>query len=220
MTNRSQAQDNKIQRRLESGVQALIAAGQDFHRRGWSLATSSNYSILLASDPLQILMTASGKAKENLSWQDFVVVNESSQIERAASPSIDKSSLRPSAETALHLLLIKKWQAEAVLHTHSIFATMLSQKHAAEGQITIQGFEILKALNGCHTHECSITIPIFENNQNMAELAIEIEEKRAQISHAFLLKGHGLYTWGQSFEEAKKHLEALEFLFELIYRLE
>jgi methylthioribulose-1-phosphate dehydratase len=37
-------------------------------------------------------------------------------------------------------------------------------------------------------------------------------------AHGFLIRRHGLYTWGQDLAEAKRHLETLEFLFEAIER--
>jgi methylthioribulose-1-phosphate dehydratase len=36
--------------------------------------------------------------------------------------------------------------------------------------------------------------------------------------HGFLLRGHGLYTWGASLQEAKRHVEILEFLMEALVR--
>ncbi len=203
---------------IDAGIEKLIAIGRDFHRRGWSLATSSNYSIVLTADPLSLLMTSSGKDKGDLHPEDFAIVNENSKVVSAAHPSGDVTKLRPSAEAALHVLIAREWQAGSILHTHSIYSSLLSMKHASEGQISFEGLEMLKALNGVSSHEAKISIPIFENNQDMNYLASLINKRKETISHAFLLKGHGLYAWGTTFEEAKRQLEALEFLLEFQVR--
>jgi methylthioribulose-1-phosphate dehydratase len=39
-----------------------------------------------------------------------------------------------------------------------------------------------------------------------------------RAAHGFLISGHGLYTWGQSIAEAERHVEILEFLFEVVGR--
>lgn len=204
---------------INDGIQKLQSLGRDFHARGWSLATSSNYSIVISRQPLLLLMTASGKDKGCLCPSDFVIVDNSARIMRPAIESQDSTQLRPSAEADLHISIARLFGAYCVLHTHSIWSTVLSTKWPNKQCLSIAGLEMLKALNGIKTHEESISIPIFENTQDMKAMSALIEEKSNIISHAFLLKGHGLYTWGTSFEEAKRHLEALEFMLETCGRL-
>ncbi len=199
-------------------IEKLQSIGHDFHRRGWSLATSSNYSIVISKEPLLLLMTASGKDKGSLCPADFAIVDENTKVVQAAHPSGDSKSLQSSAEAALHIAIAQTWQAGSVLHTHSVFSTVLSEKHAKDGALNIKGLEMLKALSGVRTHDTSISIPIFENNQDMSVLASIVKNRKDTISHAFLLRGHGLYTWGTTFEEAKRHTEALEFLLEVTAR--
>lgn len=204
---------------LEAQVEMLQTAGRDFHARGWSLATSSNYSIVISKNPIQLLMTASGKDKGDLTRADFVIVDESCQVLRAACDDNGKNeNLRPSAEAPLHLMIAQEWQAGAILHTHSVWSTILSESHD-DGKLSLSGLEMLKALRGVSTHETTVNIPVFDNNQDMQALSALVRKNKDSITHAFLLKGHGLYTWGTSFEEAKRHIEALEFLFEVQGRL-
>ncbi len=203
---------------VNSGIELLRAAGSDFHRRGWSLATSSNYSIVVSRDPLRLLMTASGKDKGALSENDFVLVDESAKVVSAARTSNDDKTLRPSAEAALHVMLANEYDAGSILHTHSVWSTVLSEKYAAKGAIEISGMEMLKALSGIKTHETSVSIPIFANNQDIDALAQLARNHKPSLRHAFLVRGHGLYTWGINFEEAKRQIEAIEFLLEVIGR--
>ena len=81
----------------------------------------------------------------------------------------------------------------------------------------LEGYELLKGLSGVTTHAHLERVPILENSQNYAELAGQLAaalEANPQ-AHGVLLSRHGLYTWGQSVAEARRHLEALEFLFEV-----
>jgi methylthioribulose-1-phosphate dehydratase len=127
---------------------------------------------------------------------------------------------RPSAETLLHLAVVRLTGAGAVLHTHSVWSNILSDAHMSEGGIHIEGYEMLKGLDGITTHEHREWLPIIENSQQMQSLAHSVEESLNErpLSHGFLLRRHGLYTWGRDLAEAKRHIEILEFLLEVIGR--
>ncbi len=79
---------------------------------------------------------------------------------------------------------------------------------------------MLKGLAGVRTHQHREWLPILENSQDMVELADRVSRTLQQSPgiHGFLLKEHGLYTWGVSLEEAKRHVEILEFLMEVLVR--
>jgi methylthioribulose-1-phosphate dehydratase len=127
---------------------------------------------------------------------------------------------RPSAETLLHLSVVRLRQAGAVLHTHSVWSNILSDVYMVGGGIYIEGYEMLKGLDGITTHEHREWLPIIENSQEMQSLALSVEESLNQHprSHGFLLRRHGLYTWGRDLTEAKRHIEILEFLLEVMGR--
>lgn len=194
---------------------ALIRIGREFHRRGWSLATSSNYSVVVNRTPLRLLLTGSGFDKGRLRPEHFVEVDEEGQSTSAAQP-------KPSAETLLHVVLARSAGAGAVLHTHSVWGTLLSEAKAAHGSLRLHGYEMLKALAGVTSHEHTLELPIFANTQDIRELAGQIErrllDRPATLRHGFLIAGHGLYTWGANVAEARRHVEALEFLFEVVGR--
>ncbi|MGH9849293.1 MAG: class II aldolase/adducin family protein, partial [Blastocatellia bacterium] len=90
----------------------------------------------------------------------------------------------------------------------------------AAGGLAIEGYEMLKGLDGVRTHEHREWLPIIENSQDMPALARTVEQALAKHTdaHGFLLRGHGLYTWGDSLAEAKRHVEILEFLLEVVGR--
>jgi methylthioribulose-1-phosphate dehydratase len=192
-------------------IEALREIGLLFHSRGWSVGTSSNYSVVLGRTPLRLLITASGRDKGRLRPDDFTVVDAEGQ-------RVDETSPRPSAETLLHTTLARLLEVGAVLHTHSVPATVLSDAHFGAGAVEIAGFEMLKGLAGVTTHDTRASIPILDNNQDMAAMAraVAAELGKGKPVHAFLVRGHGLYTWGRDLDEARRHVEILEFLFEVL----
>ena len=182
----------------------LCAVGKECYDNGWSPATSSNYSIRY--DHKLCAITSSGKHKGRLQPEDILLVDFSGT---AISPG------KPSAETLLHTQLYQYDEnIGAVLHTHSPASVMLSQFLKSDN-LKIQGWELLKALPGIKSHEESVTIPIFNNNQDIKKLSQLVDEKiKKSTFHAYLIKGHGIYTWGKNLDECFCHLEALESLME------
>jgi len=206
-------------------IDALRAVGREFHGRGWSLGTSSNYSVILGREPLELLVTASGKDKSALGRDDFVRVDREGRV-------VDGSDRRSSAETLLHCTIAELVPSVgAVLHTHSPWGTILSGADllpdAAVGNLRIAGYEMLKGLEGIATHDTHEDVPIFANTQDMRELSARIRERFAGLDftapgrpplHGFLIARHGLYTWGRDLAEARRHIEIYEFLFECVAR--
>ncbi len=190
----------------------LADIGRNFHQRGWVLGTSGNFSAVLQAEPLRLLITASGMDKGQLSAEQFVVLDKYATVQSGTG--------KPSDETSLHLTLIQQQSARAVLHTHSVWSTLLSDAFASQSGLTLTGWEMLKGLAGVRTHEHREWVPILENSQDMTALAEELTTvlREHPAAHGFLLRGHGLYTWGQSISEAKRHIEIFEFLFELTGR--
>jgi methylthioribulose-1-phosphate dehydratase len=194
-------------------ISGLIETGRDFHRRGWSLGTSSNYSVVVAGDPLTLLLTGSGFDKGRLEPNQFVLVDDAGRALEASFP-------KPSAETMLHVVLARAVGAGSILHTHSVYGTLLSERFLAEGHLVIEGYEMLKGLAGITTHETAVHIPIFANTQDIPSLAAQVEERLRDplvpLRHGFLIAGHGLYAWGENLATARRHIEVLEFLFAVI----
>ena len=178
--------------------------------------TSSNYSVVVNRNPLQLVVTASGKDKGNLSREDFVLVGEDGQPVHEGQP-------KSSAETMLHCMAASCLpDVGAILHTHSVWATILSDRFAPQGGISISGYEMLKGLSGVATHEHTEWIPIFENTQDIPALAEKVkaamEDPQTKLDHCYIIRRHGIYTWGKDLAEAHRQIEILEFLFECIGR--
>jgi methylthioribulose-1-phosphate dehydratase len=193
----------------------LAAIGRRFYARGWVLGTSGNFSAVVSRTPLRLAITSSSLPKGTLRPFDILQCDENGRVTARASK-------KPSAETLLHIEIAKRRSAGAILHTHSVWSTMLSDAWAAgtDASLAIEGYEMLKGLAGVTSHEHRELVPILDNDQNMPRLAVRVGETlgRHPEAHAFLLRRHGLYTWGETLAEAERHVEILEFLFETIGR--
>jgi len=192
-----------------AAAQQLIAAGRFIDSKGWVPATSGNFSARLPDGTIAI--TVSGKHKGHLHVDDIMLID-------ADANSLDGK--KPSAETLLHTSLYKRFPAvQSVLHPHSLNATLISRLYKTE--IALENYELLKAFNGIVTHESRIVVPIFANDQNIPHLAGQVEAylDRHADCYAYIIAGHGLYTWGASVQETLRYLEALDFLFACELRL-
>jgi methylthioribulose-1-phosphate dehydratase len=188
--------------------------GQDFYARGWVLGTSGNFSAVVSRKPLRLVITASAVSKGAIGPADVLTIDGDGK-------AVGTPKGRPSAETFLHLAVVRTRGAGAVLHTHSVWSTLLSEQHAAEGGLTLSGFEMLKGLEGVRTHQHAEWVPIFDNDQDMVRLSGRVEHvlQERPGTHGFLLRGHGLYTWGDNLAQARRHVEIFEFLLETAGRM-
>lgn len=191
--------------RLHACGVEIARTGAELAARGWTPATSSNFSMRI--DDGTIAVTVSGRDKGALTPSDVMAVGLDGK-------PLDPA-LRPSAETALHLQIYRRLpETGAVLHTHSRNQTVASRLFAAGGLVTLQGWELQKAISGCTSHDGRLDVPVFPNSQAMRDIEARIEAwlDAGNPLHAYLIEGHGLYTWGRGMPEARRHLEALEFL--------
>jgi len=192
----------------------IAEIGKGFYSRGWALGTSGNLSAVVEVDPLCLAITASGLDKSRLAPSQIIAIDPSEKVTFGRG--------RPSSEAAIHLAIVRgRRAAGAVFHTHSIWSTLLSEGYAREGGVELKGYEMLKGLANVRSHEHSEWLPILDNSQDMKKLSAEVAVllDRHPVIHGFLLRGHGLYTWGATPREAKRHVEIFEFLMEVLVRL-
>ena len=190
--------------RLRRLAGELIVNVRELSVLGWTPATSSNFSRRL--DESHAAITVSGRDKGRLVEDDIMVVDFDGQAVG--------SDHRPSAETLLHTQLYRRFpEVGCILHTHSQVQTIASRLFAGAGLVRLEGSELLKAFQGNDTHEAEIDVPVLPNSQDMPTLAAQVEalldERRLW---GYLIDGHGMYAWGRDMAEARRHLEAFEFL--------
>jgi methylthioribulose-1-phosphate dehydratase len=194
---------------LQSEAEALCTTARWCYARGWVPATSGNFSVRDAASG-RILISPSGLDKGAMTPADLLEIDSSGR-------AVDGAG-KPSAETALHTVIYRERpHTGAVLHVHTIGNTLLSGRFANRGFVNLEGYELLKGLSGVATHTHCERVPILENAQEYTVLADRLASVLGENPHAHgvLLSRHGLYTWGKSVVEARRHLEALEFLFEV-----
>ncbi len=190
---------------LAQRAEEIVSNVRELSALGWTPATSSNFSLRL--DSRHAAITSSGKDKGRLKSEDIMVVDlEGHPV---------GTSLKPSAETLLHTQLYKHSPGiGCVLHTHSHVQTVASRLYAKAGKLRLEGYELLKAFRGNETHEVAIDVPVLPNSQDMTALAGKVQRLLfTGPIWGYLIDGHGLYAWGQDMAEARRHLEAFEFLF-------
>lgn len=193
----------------------LAEVGRECYARGWALGTSGNFSAVARRNPLTLAITTSGVDKGLLEPSQIIEIDEHGRIVRGTGT--------PSAEATLHLAIVRARGADAgaVLHTHSIWSTILSDAASdAAGGFAIEGYEMLKGLDGVRTHEHREWLPIVENTQDWSAAVPRLEARLREHPelHGFLIRRHGLYTWGRDLPAAKRQVEIFEFLFEVMGR--
>ena len=184
---------------------AIADAARELAALGWTPATSSNFSMRVNEELAAI--TVSGRDKGRLGREDIMLVDMAGHAVA--------TQARPSAETALHTQVYRRFpRAQVVLHTHSRTQSVASRLFARAGVVRLEGWELQKAITGYTTHESVLEIPVFPNTQHMPELVERVDAwlDAGKPLHAYLIDGHGIYAWGADMAEARRHLEALEFL--------
>jgi methylthioribulose-1-phosphate dehydratase len=203
-------------------AEALCAVIAGIHRRGWCEGTGGNFSCVLQRAPLTLLMAPSGVDKGAVTPEQLIEVDEQQQVVAGSG--------KASAETLLHLEIVRTTGAGAVLHSHSQAGTLISAlwepEGAKEGATVVQGIthleltnlEMLKGLAGVTSHLAVVRVPVLANDQDLRQLSDRANPHLANAPHGLLISGHGLYAWGMDLWEAKRHLEIHEFLLEQQWR--
>jgi len=190
--------------RLRALASEIAASTRELAALGWTPATSSNFSMRL--DERHAAITVSGRDKGKLVEDDIMVVDFDGHAVA--------SDQRPSAETLLHTQLYKRFPGiGCVLHTHSLNQTLASRLYAGAGRIRFEDYELIKAFRGQDTHATVMDVPVLPNNQHIPTLVAQVDVLLdGGPLWGYLIEGHGMYAWGADMAEARRHLEAFEFL--------
>jgi methylthioribulose-1-phosphate dehydratase len=192
---------------------ALCRTVAELAAQGWCQGTGGNFSVTLDHDPLRLLITRFGVHKRHLAPEHLMILGPEGR-------PVEGETGRPSAEALLHARIVAATGAGSVLHVHSVPNTLLGEHFVERGGFVLRGYEMLKGLEGITTHETDVFVPVLRNSQDMPALAGEVGRLLAERPglHGFLLAGHGLYAWGASLEQAHRHVEIFEFLFDCAAR--
>lgn len=194
-------------------VEALCQLAHECSRRGWVPATSGNFSLREVATG-RIFISRSGLDKGQMTPDDLLGLNSEGRVH----VHVQRGAGKPSAETRLHVVVYDaRPEIHAIAHVHTIWNTLVSMRFVDNSRVEITGYELLKALSDVSSHAHRESVPIIPNSQNYDTLALELEKALAEnpLAHGVLLSGHGLYTWGKTVADVRRHVEALEFLFEV-----
>ncbi|WP_219837708.1 methylthioribulose 1-phosphate dehydratase [Paenibacillus sp. R14(2021)] len=186
-----------------------------FASRGWFPGTSGNLSIRAGEftpEDFHFAITASGKDKSLSTPEDFLFVDQDGK------PS-EGTKLKPSAETLIHCEIYRQTGCGAIFHVHTVFNNLVSELFWERKSIPVDGVELIKAFN-IWDEEAHIEIPIVSNFAHIPSIVPEVTERLDKRIPGIMLRKHGIYAWGANAFEAKRHLEAFEFIFEYVYRWE
>jgi len=191
---------------------ALAQTIRAYHAKGWSPATSTNYSFR-TEDPNTIYVSCSGIDKSLFTEYDFMEVD----LQGVAKPGFEH--LRPSAETLIHCAIYELFpDTNCIVHSHSVYSVLHSAVQS--DSVSFEGYEVLKGYEGIKTHETVVECPIFDNSQDMIAFSQRLKQDHSRLTiPAFIMRKHGTYAWGKNLFEAKRHLETTEYLLEVEWKL-
>ena|SRR6218665_837464 len=195
--------------KIEELKKELAGVIRNYHQKGWSPATSTNYSFRSEENLDIIFVSKSGIDKSKFSENDFMTVDFNGQ------PTPEFAEIRPSAETLIHCKLYQLFpEMRCIVHSHSVYSVLQSIKN--ETCVELEGYEVLKGFEGIKTHEVQVQIPVFDNTQDMVAFSETLEKEYDRLTvPSFIMRKHGTYAWGRNLFEAKRHLETAEYLFEV-----
>ena len=189
---------------IELLKEEIASTIREYNSKGWSPATSTNYSFKFENS--DIFVSRSGVDKSKFIASDFITVDNSGK------PTGEFIHSTPSAETLIHCVLYDLFpETGVVLHSHSVYPVLIS--NLEKNGIQFEGYEVQKGFAGQTTHNNSVEVPIFDNTQDMIEFSEVLRNNKEKLSnHTFIMRKHGTYAWGKDLFEAKRHLETLEYL--------
>jgi methylthioribulose-1-phosphate dehydratase len=198
---------------IQTEKQKLAETIRAYHLKGWSPATSTNYSFRDTEEPNVLYVSRSGIDKSQFTADDFM------EVDLDGRPMPGFENLRPSAETLIHCRIYRLFpEMNCILHSHSVYSVLHSAVHT--NGVSFSGYEVLKGYDGIKTHETAVKCPVFPNSQDMQAFSALLERDAEMLKiPAFIMAKHGTYAWGRDLFEAKRHLETTEYLLEVEWRL-
>ncbi len=189
--------------------QKLAETIQSYHQKGWSPATSTNYSFRTSTEKKAFFVSRAGIDKSKFGAYDFI------EVDFEGNPTVYFDGKKPSTKRLLHAVIYDLFPSTTlVLQSNSINSILISELF--EKEVSFEGYEIQKAFVGETTIHNKLSFPIFDNNEDRQAFAKMLQEHKSELkNHAFIMRKQGFYAWGDNLFEAKRHLEALEYLMEI-----
>mmetsp|Transcript_3936 Transcript_3936/g.9563 ORF Transcript_3936/g.9563 Transcript_3936/m.9563 type:complete len:650 (+) Transcript_3936:107-2056(+) len=205
-------------------VRSLIAQlCETFYNFGWATGTGGGVSIRVGGPdedrPYRVFVAPSGIQKEDMIGDDVFELD----MDRNVVVPPKTPNLRQSACTPLWYVVYRnRPSAKSVIHTHSqhaVLATLLDPTESSK-TLRITHLEMLKGV-GHHAYDDLLEIPIIDNRPSEDLLAEQLEEaiQAYPNCNCVLVRRHGLYVWGDSWEQAKTQCESFDYLFQTVVEM-
>ena len=186
---------------MQQQREALLHTSQQLAQLGLNRGTSGNASLRVNNQKGEdgFLITPSGMAVEKMTPADLVWMDFNGKA---------TGQREPSSEWRFHLDILRyKPEVNAVIHTHSMFATTLSTFRQ-----DIPPFHYMIALAGGDTIRCA-PYALF-GSQDLSDGALAALQNRK----ACLLANHGMIAVGETLEKALYITQEVETLCEQYLR--
>lgn len=185
-----------------------------FYHLGWVTGTGGGISI---KEGDKIYIAPSGVQKERMKSDDLFVQTINDEDLELPPP---EKNLKKSQCTPLFMLAYRERGAGAVIHTHSPHAVRCTLLYDKEFVITHQ--EMIKGIKDAKLgrylrYDEKLVVPIIENTPFEKDLAGSLGEAIRQYpgTSAVLVRRHGVYVWGDTWQQAKTMTECYDYLFEM-----
>jgi len=173
----------------------VVSVARRMHLDGLVSGTSGNVSRRLGE---LVAITPMGRDYATMIAEDVCIVDlEGQKVE---------GELTPSTETPMHLAVYRAFDAGAVVHTHSLYATVVST--------------VAHELPAIHYMVAILGGPVRVSPYRLfgtTELSEAVVAAGAERS-AVIIGSHGAITWGTDLAEAYRRTTTLEWLSKLYCR--
>ncbi|KPM03186.1 methylthioribulose-1-phosphate dehydratase-like protein [Sarcoptes scabiei] len=193
---------------------------RQFYRLGWVTGTGGGISIRLNEE---IFVAPSGVQKERLQSNELFVIDIDGQIKQSPPSELN---LKRSECTPLFLLAYRHRNAGAVIHSHSINAVLASLIDPSAKEFRVSHQEMIKGIkkgssDENHRYFDTLIVPIIENTAFERDLTEQLEKAISSYpqTNAVLVRRHGVYVWGKTWQQAKTMAECYDYLFDYAVQL-
>lgn len=189
---------------------------QLFYNLGWVTGTGGGITIKKGD---AIYIAPSGVQKERIKSDELFIQDINGKDLKLPSKPLKKSQCTP-----LFMSVYKERGAGAVIHTHSQHAVLVTLLVDKEFRMSNQ--EMIKGiynpgLGRYNNYNEEIVVPIIENTCWESELEGSLQQAMHKYPNtsAILVRRHGIYVWGKSWEQAKTMTECYDYLMSLAVKM-
>lgn len=190
-----------------------------FYSLGWVTGTGGGISIKQGHE---IYIAPSGVQKERIKPDDLFVQDIDGNDLQLPSPL---KKLKKSQCTPLFMCAYTARNAGAVIHTHSKAALLATLLYPGK-EFKVTHLEMIKGirnqkLNRYYNYDEELVVPIIENTPVEADLKDRMAEviRNYTETSAVLVRRHGVYVWGDTWQQAKTMCECYDYLFDVAVKM-